>query len=87
MEVPKEAGRWLVLRVADTGPGLPAGLGQGIFAPFVSTKGTGMGLGLSICKRIVEAHGGEITAADRLGGGAVFSVRLPCRCSFSSVHV
>ncbi|HXG13189.1 MAG TPA: ATP-binding protein [Gemmataceae bacterium] len=79
--------RWLVLRVADTGHGLPAGLGQGIFTPFVSTKGTGMGLGLSVCKRIVEAHGGEITAADRPGGGAVFSVRLPCLCENSSFVV
>jgi signal transduction histidine kinase len=72
-----EGRRWLAIHVADTGPGLPPGLGEGIFTPFVSTKGTGMGLGLSICKRIVEAHGGEITAADRPGGGAVFSVRLP----------
>jgi signal transduction histidine kinase len=68
---------WLVLRVADNGPGLPAKLGQHIFEPFVSTKETGLGLGLSICRRIIEAHGGEITAADRPGGGAVFTVRLP----------
>lgn len=72
------ANRWLSLRVSDTGRGLPAGLGQRIFEPFVSTKETGLGLGLSICKRIVEAHDGEIQAADRPGGGAVFTVRLPC---------
>jgi signal transduction histidine kinase len=70
----------LCIRVEDTGPGLPAGPGPDIFAPFVSTKPTGIGLGLSICKRIVEAHGGVITAADRAGGGAVFEVRLPRRC-------
>jgi signal transduction histidine kinase len=46
--------------VIDTGGGLPAGLGQRIFEPFVSTKETGLGLGLPICKRIVEAHEGEI---------------------------
>jgi signal transduction histidine kinase len=71
------AAAWLVLRVADNGPGLPAKLGQHIFEPFVSTKETGIGLGLSICRRIIEAHGGEITAANRPGGGAVFTVRLP----------
>jgi two-component system, NtrC family, sensor histidine kinase HydH len=70
--------RWLTLRVSDTGRGLPAGLGQRIFEPFVSTKETGLGLGLSICKRIVEAHEGEIQAANRPEGGAVFTVRLPC---------
>src|SRR5262249_38931115 len=64
-------GRWLTLRVADTGPGLPIELGQDIFAPFVSTKQAGVGLGLSICKRIVEAHGGEIKAANCPDGGAV----------------
>jgi signal transduction histidine kinase len=70
-------GKWFILRVADTGHGLPPALGQRIFEPFVSTKETGLGLGLSICKRLVEAHGGEITAADRPGGGAIFTVRLP----------
>jgi two-component system, NtrC family, sensor histidine kinase HydH len=68
---------WLQVQVADTGYGLPAALGQRVFEPFVSTKETGIGLGLSICKRIVEAHGGAITAADRPGGGALFTVRLP----------
>jgi len=72
-----DAAAWLTLRVADTGPGLPAGLAHRIFEPFVSTKETGIGLGLSICKRIIEAHGGEIVASDRPEGGAVFTVRLP----------
>jgi signal transduction histidine kinase len=70
---------WLTLRVADDGPGLPAGLGEQIFEPFVSTKQTGVGLGLSICRRIIEAHGGVIRAANRPEGGAVFTVQLPCR--------
>jgi len=68
------------LRVEDTGRGLPAELGMQIFEPFVSTKETGVGLGLSICRRIVADHGGTITAADRTGGGAVFTVELPCLC-------
>ncbi len=69
---------WLVLSVADSGGGLPSGLGAQIFEPFVSTKETGLGLGLSICKRIVEAHEGAIEAGNRPEGGAVFTVRLPC---------
>jgi signal transduction histidine kinase len=69
---------WIQLRVADTGRGLPAALGPRIFSPFVTTKETGLGLGLSICKRIIEAHGGEIAGANRPeGGGAVFTIRLP----------
>jgi signal transduction histidine kinase len=72
-----EGDRWLTLRVSDTGGGLPAELGQRIFEPFVSTKETGLGLGLPICKRIVEAHEGEIHAANRPGGGAVFTIQLP----------
>ena len=68
---------WVTLRVSDSGCGLPAVLGETIFAPFTTTKQTGLGLGLSICKRIVEAHGGTITAASPPGKGAVFTVRLP----------
>lgn len=68
---------WL-LTVADRGPGLPE-LGERIFDPFVSTKESGLGLGLSICRRIAEMHGGTLTAAPRAGGGAVFTLRLPCQ--------
>lgn len=67
----------LTVRVSDTGSGLPGELGERIFEPFVSTKDTGMGLGLSICKRILEAHGGRLGAEPRTGGGAVFTARLP----------
>jgi two-component system, NtrC family, sensor histidine kinase HydH len=67
----------LTLRVCDTGPGLPTALGTRIFEPFVGTKPSGIGLGLSICKRIVESHGGRIKAENRSTGGAVFTVWLP----------
>jgi signal transduction histidine kinase len=67
----------VVLTVADTGGGLPKELGERIFTPFTTTKETGLGLGLSICKRIAEEHGGAITAANRPEGGAVFTLSLP----------
>jgi signal transduction histidine kinase len=67
----------LRLRVADNGKGLPAALGNTIFTPFVTTKETGLGLGLSISKRIIELHGGEIAAENRPEGGAVFTIWLP----------
>jgi signal transduction histidine kinase len=67
----------LTLAVADRGGGLPAALGERIFDPFTTTKETGLGLGLSICKRIAAAHGGTLSAANRAGGGAVFTLRLP----------
>jgi signal transduction histidine kinase len=79
LELRKDDENWLSLSVADSGSGLPAELGAQIFEPFVSTKETGLGLGLSICKRIVEAHEGEIQAANRPEGGAVFTVRLPAQ--------
>ncbi len=65
------------LRVADNGSGLASEMRQRIFEPFFSTRETGLGLGLAICKRIVDSHGGEITADNRPGGGAEFVVRLP----------
>jgi two-component system sensor histidine kinase HydH len=74
---PSRRPKRLRLTVADTGCGLPSDLGEQIFEPFVSTKVTGIGLGLSICKRIVEAHDGEIQASNRPRGGALFTVRLP----------
>ena len=63
--------------MVQPGCGLPLDLGERIFEPFVSTKATGTGLGLSISKRIVEVHGGKITAANRPEGGAAFRIDLP----------
>lgn len=64
------------IQVADDGPGLSDNV-ERIFDPFVSTKVTGIGLGLSICQRIAEAHGGRITATNRDETGAAFAVSLP----------
>jgi two-component system, LuxR family, sensor kinase FixL len=63
--------------VADTGPGIAPELVDRLFQPFVTTKATGMGLGLSICREIVEAHDGRLTAASAAAGGTVFHVTLP----------
>lgn len=58
--------------VADNGPGLSPDIADHLFQPFVSTKASGMGVGLSISRTIVEAHGGRIWAEPNPGGGAVF---------------
>jgi signal transduction histidine kinase len=64
--------------VEDEGPGVPAALRERVFEPFFSTKNERPGgLGLAICRRIVEEAGGRIALADRLGGGAAFRFTLP----------
>jgi two-component system sensor kinase FixL len=63
--------------VADTGTGISPELADRLFQPFVTTKKTGMGLGLSICREIAEAHHGHLTAAARPSGGTIFSLTLP----------
>jgi two-component system sensor kinase FixL len=63
--------------VADTGPGLAPEVAGCLFNSFVSTKPGGMGMGLSICRSIVEAHGGRLWAEANPGGGAVFRLTLP----------
>jgi signal transduction histidine kinase len=68
---------WTTITIADNGPGIPADLGDRIFDPYVSTRDTGIGLGLAICRRIVESHGGQIVVANLPQGGAQFTVRLP----------
>ena len=65
------------VRVRDAGPGIAAEHLAHLFDPFWSTKPSGLGIGLTICKSIVEAHGGRLEAATHPGGGAVFRVALP----------
>jgi signal transduction histidine kinase len=74
---PTAGDRAVSVCVRDTGPGIPARIQGRLFEPFVSGKETGLGLGLSICRRLVEAHGGTITGANAPEGGAVFTFRLP----------
>jgi PAS domain S-box-containing protein len=65
------------IAIVDSGPGIPAELRDRVFEPFVSTKANGMGLGLSICRSIVEAHGGRLRAVPNPGGGTIFRFTLP----------
>jgi two-component system sensor histidine kinase KdpD len=70
----------LVLTVADRGPGIPAGSLPRIFDKFYRGPGAptgGTGLGLSVVKGFVEALGGQVTAENRTGGGALFAIRIP----------
>ena len=69
----------ITLVVADTGPGIPLALQARIFEPFFTTKppGVGTGLGLPLCRGIVEAHGGTLEVTSALGLGATFRLTLP----------
>ncbi|HEX7880376.1 MAG TPA: ATP-binding protein [Candidatus Eisenbacteria bacterium] len=72
-------GRWIVARVRDNGPGVPAELRSKIFRTFFTTKdaGKGTGLGLSISRGIIQDHGGRLGVSSSAAGGAVFHIILP----------
>jgi signal transduction histidine kinase len=65
------------LSIADTGPGLPTELRERLFQPFIGTKAGGMGVGLAICRFIIEAHGERLKVGDNPGGGTIFRFTLP----------
>lgn len=67
----------LELQVIDQGPGIAEGLADQLFDPFTSTKAQGMGMGLNICRSIIELHHGTLSHAPNPEGGTVFSVILP----------
>jgi len=68
--------RTVVVKVADTGPGIAPEIASHLFQPFITSKVHGMGVGLSISRTIIEAHGGQILAEPNPGGGTVFRFSL-----------
>jgi signal transduction histidine kinase len=70
-------GNFAEVSVSDAGPGIGRDKLKQVFEPFFSTKPQGMGMGLSIVRTIVETHDGLIWAENKIGGGAVFRLRLP----------
>jgi two-component system sensor kinase FixL len=75
--VAHEDASFVQVHVSDTGPGLAPEVAERLFQPFVTTKATGMGIGLSICRSIVDAHGGRLWATPNEGGGLSFRFRVP----------
>jgi signal transduction histidine kinase len=73
-----EDGRVLVA-VRDSGTGIEAESVNKLFKAFFTTKPSGMGMGLSICRTIIEAHSGQVSAANNSGPGATFQLILPSR--------
>ena len=65
------------VEVRDTGPGFEPGELDRLFRPFYTTKSEGLGMGLPICRSIIEAHGGRLVAAPNMPYGAVFRFTLP----------
>jgi C4-dicarboxylate-specific signal transduction histidine kinase len=66
------------VRVADQGPGIAPAIAAQLFEPFFTTKTQGLGLGLNICRTIVESHRGHLSFENRADGGAVFTLQLEC---------
>ena len=73
----KDASGGVLVTVRDSGPGLSSESVDRVFDAFYTTKPGGMGMGLSICRSIVEAHGGRIWASRDVGPGGIFQVTLP----------
>jgi C4-dicarboxylate-specific signal transduction histidine kinase len=70
-------GQSISVKVHDNGPGLGAEVLQNLFKPFCTTKETGLGMGLAICRSMLEARGGTLTASNHAEGGALFQMIVP----------
>jgi PAS domain S-box-containing protein len=68
----------VLVKVCDRGTGIPAEIGDQLFKNFVTTKEKGLGIGLSICRTIIEQHGGRLVFENRPTGGTIFQFELPC---------
>jgi signal transduction histidine kinase len=82
-----DSGGGVQVEIADHGPGIPADLKPRIFEPYFTSKSDGTGLGLTLVRQTIEAHGGTIAVADTPGGGATFRIWLPARtAALSGAH-
>ena len=77
VRIAHDTAQWVSVQVADHGPGIAEGDLEQVFEAFHSTKSIGLGVGLAICRRLIEAHGGTLRAAHNPGGGALFEFTLP----------
>jgi two-component system sensor kinase FixL len=77
VETRRVSPEWAEIAVSDTGTGIAEEVADRLFQPFVTTKAGGMGVGLSICRTIIEAHGGRLWAERNAAGGATFRLTLP----------
>ena len=68
---------WLEFSVADQGSGIDAAVAEQLFTPFFTTKAEGMGLGLSLCRTVIEQHGGHLDHAPNHPAGTLFRFTLP----------
>ena len=75
--------RAALVKIHDSGPGLTPETREKLFSPFYTTKPEGMGMGLSICRSIVTAHGGSITANSLQGAGTTFEFTIPVKTEAS----
>ena len=75
------------VRILDSGPGISDEVLANLFEPFFTTKTSGMGMGLSICRSIIESHDGKMTASNRTRGGAEFTITLPACASETETHL
>ncbi|MBC7112508.1 MAG: PAS domain S-box protein [Candidatus Methanomethyliales bacterium] len=72
-------GGYFVMKISDTGAGIPKEVLDKLFTPFFTTKAKGMGLGLAVSKKLVEIHGGTITVESEVGKGTTFTIKIPQR--------
>jgi|GEM_PF-2156540 PAS domain S-box-containing protein len=70
-------GDYFVMKISDTGAGIPKEVLDKLFTPFFTTKAKGMGLGLAVSKKLVEAHGGSINVESEVGKGTTFTIKIP----------
>jgi C4-dicarboxylate-specific signal transduction histidine kinase len=80
------AGEMIDLHIADNGPGMDDDIAVNLFSPFITTKEKGTGLGLPLCRTMVEANGGKISLIRHDARGALFSITLPCADTAQSIQ-